>query len=77
MPYVNCASCGIRSFVLAPWSTVDRCPACEAPLAVPRQRVAEDLRQARALVTARFARQSHSELPGGSPNELSTRSRSG
>lgn len=45
MPYVNCPECGIRSFALAPWSTVDRCPACEAPLAVPRQSVAEDLRE--------------------------------
>ena len=23
MPHVNCASCGIRSFALAPWSTVN------------------------------------------------------
>ncbi len=45
MPYVNCPECGVRSFALAPWSTVDRCPACEAPLSVPRQSVAEDLQQ--------------------------------
>ena len=43
MPYVNCPECGIRSFALAPWSTVDRCPTCEAPLSVPRQSVTEDL----------------------------------
>ena len=43
MPYVNCPECGIRSFALAPWSTVDRCPTCEAPLTVPRQSVAKDL----------------------------------
>lgn len=47
MPYVNCDSCGVRSFALAPWSTVDRCPRCEAPLAVPRQSVAGDRRQSR------------------------------
>ena len=45
MPYVNCPECGIRSFALAPWSTVDRRPACEAPLSVPRQSVADDLRE--------------------------------
>ena len=45
MPYVDCPECGIRSFALAPWSTVDRCPTCDAPLAVPRQSVAEDLRE--------------------------------
>jgi hypothetical protein len=43
MPYVNCHECGVRSFALAPWSTVDRCPACDAPLSVPRQSMAEDL----------------------------------
>jgi hypothetical protein len=37
MPYVNCVSCGIRSFALAPWSAVHRCPTCEAPLIVSRQ----------------------------------------
>lgn len=42
MPYVNCPECGVRSFALAPWSTVDRCPTCDAPLSVPRQSVAED-----------------------------------
>ena len=36
MPYVNCPRCGIRSFALAPWSAVATCPACEAPLALPR-----------------------------------------
>ncbi len=45
MPYINCPECGIRSFALAPWSTVDRCPSCETPLTVPRQSVSEDLRQ--------------------------------
>ena len=44
MPYVNCPKCGIRSFALAPWSAVNRCPTCEAPLDVPRQSVSEDLR---------------------------------
>ncbi len=39
MPYVNCPDCGVRSFVLAPWSAVGRCPTCEAPLSVPRQSV--------------------------------------
>jgi hypothetical protein len=42
MPYVNCPECGIRSFALAPWSTVGSCPTCEAPLAVPRQGVSRD-----------------------------------
>ena len=37
MPYVNCSKCGVRSFALAPWSTVDHCPTCETPLEVPRQ----------------------------------------
>jgi hypothetical protein len=43
VPYVNCPDCSTRSFALAPWSTVDRCPLCDAPLAVPRQSVASDL----------------------------------
>lgn len=42
MPYVNCPNCRVRSFALAPWSTVDRCPHCEAPLPVPRQSVTGD-----------------------------------
>lgn len=58
MPYVNCPECGIRSFALAPWSAVNRCPTCEAPLRVPRQSVPEDpalrpdLRQGASLGTA-------------------------
>ncbi len=36
MPYVNCPECDIRSFALAPWSTVHSCPSCETPLPVPR-----------------------------------------
>ena len=44
MPYVNCPECGVRSFVLAPWSAVGRCPTCEATLTVPRQSMAEDLK---------------------------------
>ena len=42
MPYVNCPECGVRAFALAPWSTVDRCPLCEAALTVPRVSVAAD-----------------------------------
>ena len=42
MPYINCSECGIRSFALAPWSTVHNCPTCEAPLAAPRQSTGAD-----------------------------------
>ena len=42
MPYVNCPECSTRSFALAPWSSVDRCPLCDAALAVPRQSVTFD-----------------------------------
>lgn len=45
MPYVNCPECGVRGFVLAPWSAVGRCPTCEARLVVPRQSMAEDRSQ--------------------------------
>ena len=45
MPYVNCPECGVRSFALAPWSAVKRCPSCEAPLSVPRQSPPENQRQ--------------------------------
>jgi hypothetical protein len=44
MPYVNCPECGIRSFALAPWSTVTQCPTCDASLAVPRHSVEGTLR---------------------------------
>jgi len=40
MPYVHCAGCNTRSFALAPWSKVDRCPVCETPLTVPGDVVA-------------------------------------
>ena len=64
MPYVNCSECGIRSFALAPWSKVDRCPTCEAPLSVPRQSVADDLRE------RPYWRQGPSVDPrGGAPEE--------
>ena len=43
MPYVNCPKCSVRSFALAPWSTVAHCPICDTPLTVRRQSVdAED-----------------------------------
>jgi len=45
MPYVNCPECGIRSFGLASWSSVHHCPACEAPLRVPRQSAPDDNRR--------------------------------
>ena len=45
MPYVNCPECGVRTFALAPWSAVKRCPSCEAPLSLPRQSAPEDQRQ--------------------------------
>lgn len=48
MPYVNCPECGIRSFALASWSAVDRCPTCEAPLEVRRQTASQNP-QARPL----------------------------
>ena len=52
MPYVNCPECGIRSFALAPWSAVGCCPACEAPLKVPRLSVPQDKRIPRHWTTS-------------------------
>ena len=43
MPYVTCPKCSIRSFVLAPWSSMGRCPSCDAAVSVPRQSVTSDL----------------------------------
>lgn len=37
MPYVNCPKCSVRSFALAPWSTVAHCPICDTPLTVRSQ----------------------------------------
>ena len=37
MPYVNCPKCSVRSFALAPWSSVAYCPICDTPLTVRRQ----------------------------------------
>ena len=42
MPYVNCPKCSVRSFALAPWSSVAHCPICDTPLSVRRQGVDED-----------------------------------
>ena len=42
MPYVNCPKCNVRSFALAPWSSVAHCPLCETPLSVRRQSVDAD-----------------------------------
>ena len=39
MPYVDCPECSVRSFALAPWSTVAQCPICDTPLSVRRQGV--------------------------------------
>lgn len=39
MPYVDCPKCSVRSFALAPWSTVAICPICDTPLTVRRQTV--------------------------------------
>ena len=45
MPYVNCTACGIRSFALAPWSSVDRCPTCDTPLPVASQTDGQETRK--------------------------------
>jgi transposase-like protein len=32
MPYMRCPRCGLSTFSVAGWSTVDRCERCEAEL---------------------------------------------
>ena len=66
MPHVNCPECGVRGFAFAPWSTVDRCPTCEAPLAL-RQSVPGDLRgrSYRLQVASLDSRRAGSQEPQG------------
>ncbi len=65
MPYVNCPKCEVRSFALAPWSTVDHCPTCETPLRVPRQSVGREAN--------RWAQQLSPEEDGGTRGTVEAR----